>query len=105
MGYLASIIVGPPFNDPAFRNALSAAIDRNDAGAGVERLRRAASLISPALRLARPAADGRRRADVAKKISEEAGYVLVGGKLHYPAGKETLKGPTAAMEGESGFAV
>ena len=83
-----------------FRQALSAAIDReemaNDAwgGAGIP----ANSFISPALKFWHddgivkkvPGGDG--NIDAAKKILKDAGYVLVDGKLHYPAGvKETLK--------------
>jgi peptide/nickel transport system substrate-binding protein len=82
----------PPFNDVAFRQALSAAIDReemaNDAwgGAGVP----ANSFVSPALKFWHD--DGIEKkvpgGDVegAKKILKDAGYVLVDGKLHYPAG-------------------
>ncbi len=100
MQFLAYNERRPPFNDVAFRQALSAAIDReemaNDAwgGAGVP----ANSHVSPALKFWHddgiekkvPGGDG--NIDAAKKILKDAGYVLVDGKLHYPAGvKETLK--------------
>ncbi len=86
-----------PFNDPAFRRALSAAMDREtiaaDAygGAAVP----ANSWISPALAFwAVP--DIQKKVpggsiEAAKKMLKDAGYVLVDGKLHYPAGvKETV---------------
>jgi peptide/nickel transport system substrate-binding protein len=100
MQFLAYNERRPPFNDVAFRQALSAAIDReemaNDAwgGAAVP----ANSHISPALvawhddgiEKKVPGGDG--NIDGAKKILKDAGYVLVDGKLHYPAGvKESLK--------------
>jgi peptide/nickel transport system substrate-binding protein len=86
----------PPFNDVHFRQALSAAIDRNEiaadawGGAGVP----ANSFISPALKFWNDegVADRLPGHDVegAKKILKDAGYVLVGERLHYPAGmKET----------------
>ncbi|MBT0957447.1 twin-arginine translocation pathway signal protein [Alphaproteobacteria bacterium KMM 3653] len=81
----------PPFDDVAFRRALSAAINR-------ELIRKAAysgfavtanSSVSPALSFwhkegidtAMP-----QGMDTAKSILEEAGYVIEDGKLHYPAG-------------------
>jgi len=86
----------PPFGDVAFRRALSALIDREaiaaDAfgGAAVP----ANSWISPALAFwANPGIEKRVPGgglDAAKAMLKDAGYVLVNGVLHYPAGvKET----------------
>ena len=86
----------PPFNDVAFRRALSAVMDREaiaaDAygGAAVP----ANSWISPALAFwAAPGIDKRvpgGNLEAAKKMLKDAGYVLEGNELHYPAGvKET----------------
>lgn len=85
-----------PFSDPAFRRALSRAVDR-------QLIVKAAfkgfaepsnSVVSPALEFWH---DGRvfdgfeTGGKVAAKILEEAGYTLEGGKLHYPGDtKETL---------------
>jgi peptide/nickel transport system substrate-binding protein len=100
MQFLAYNERRPPFNDVAFRQALSAAIDREEmaddawGGAAVP----ANSHVSPALKFWHddgiekkvPGGDG--NIDAAKKILKDAGYVLVDGKLHYPAGvKETLE--------------
>ena len=85
-----------PFNATPFRQALSAAIDRGllaeDAwgGAAVP----SNSWVSPALGAWHDKGIETRvpggSVDAAKKILKDAGYVLVGGKLHYPAGvKET----------------
>jgi peptide/nickel transport system substrate-binding protein len=86
----------PPFSDPVFRAALSAAIDRNVLvqaawnGFAVP----STSHVSPAL----PywyAEDVKMPAigvAAAKDMLQKAGFTLVGGRLHYPAGvKETLK--------------
>jgi peptide/nickel transport system substrate-binding protein len=87
----------PPFNDPAFRRALSAAIDRQtiaeDAYGG--KAVPANSWVSPALPFwhdkgIEDRLPGGGTIEGAKKILKDAGYTLVGGKLHYPAGvKET----------------
>jgi peptide/nickel transport system substrate-binding protein len=87
----------PPFSDPAFRRALSAAVNRElMAGAAWNgQAVPANSLVSPALKFWHdegiesrvPGAD----LEGAKKLLQEAGYRLVGNRLHYPAGvKETL---------------
>jgi len=85
----------PPFNDPAFRRALSYATNRQLMavaawnGFAVP----ANSMISPALKFwSKPGIDDLKvDMSAAKKMLEDAGYVLVGGKLHYPGGvKETL---------------
>jgi peptide/nickel transport system substrate-binding protein len=91
----------PPFNDVVFRRALSATMDREtlaaDAwgGAAVP----SNSWISPALAFwAAPGIDKRvpgGTVEAAKKMLKDAGYVLVDGKLHYPAG---VKETTAAFQ-------
>ena len=96
MEYLAFNHRRPPFNDPKFRNALSAAIDRNVLvqaawnGFAVPSV----SHVSPALP-AWHASDIKAPPtgiNVAKDLLQKAGYGIVGGKLHYPAGvKENLK--------------
>ena len=87
----------PPFDDAAFRRALSAAIDRqliaDDAYGG--KAVPANSWVSPALPLwhdkgIEDRVPGGGTLEGAKKLLKDAGYTLVGGKLHYPAGvKET----------------
>jgi peptide/nickel transport system substrate-binding protein len=86
----------PPFNDPAFRRALSAAVDRrlivNAAFRGFAVPSN--SVISPALEFwydPKTLAELKTGHDVAAGMLEEAGYTLDGGKLHYPGDtKETL---------------
>ncbi len=81
----------PPFDDPAFRRALSLAINRdlmkNAAWNGFAV--KANSHVSPALAFWHAeSTDGMETGvDKAKKILEDAGYALVDGRLHYPAGK------------------
>jgi peptide/nickel transport system substrate-binding protein len=85
----------PPFNDPAFRRALSYATNRQLMAAAAWNgfAVPANSIISPALKFwSKPGIDDLKvDMNAAKKMLEDAGYVLVGGKLHYPSGvKETL---------------
>jgi len=86
----------PPFDNKAFRRALSAVIDRqllaDDAWGGAAEPSN--SWVSPALEawaakgIVGKVPGGNLAA--AQKFLKDAGFVLVGGKLHYPAGvKET----------------
>ena len=96
MEYLAFNNRRPPFNNPAFRAALSAAIDRdqliNAAWGGFAV--RSVSHVSPALPFWN-AADmpaPRTGVAVAREMLASAGFVLVQGRLHYAAGTtETLR--------------
>jgi len=86
----------PPFDDVKFRQALSAAMDRETLAADAwgDAAVPANSWVSPALTFwavpdilnKLPGKD----LEGARRLLKEAGYVLVNGKLHYPAGvKET----------------
>lgn len=81
----------PPFNDPAFRRALSALVDRDQManaawnGFAVP----ANSHVSPALPFWHRdgiVAAAPRGLETARKILADAGYRVVNGRLHYPAG-------------------
>ncbi len=78
-----------PFNDPAFRNALSRAVDRQLIVKAAFRgfAEPSNSVVSPALEFwhdANVVSEMTTGQDVAKKILEDAGYTLEGGELHYP---------------------
>jgi peptide/nickel transport system substrate-binding protein len=85
-----------PFSDPAFRRALSAAVDRElmAGGAWSGQAVPSNSVVSPALKFWHAEGivervPGSNMAG-AKKILAEAGYRVVNGRLHYPTGvKET----------------
>ena len=87
----------PPFDNLAFRQAISAVIDRRAAGRGcLGRRGRARQFVdlAGARRLARQGHRGSRArtatSAAAQKILKDAGFVLVGNVLHYPKGvKET----------------
>src|SRR5262245_52334578 len=82
----------PPFDDVAFRRALSLAIDRRlmVSAAWQDYAIPANSHVSPVLTFWHdPAVDNMKTglAD-AKKTLQDAGYRVVGGKLYYPVGKQ-----------------
>ncbi|UFN48922.1 ABC transporter substrate-binding protein [Roseomonas sp. OT10] len=89
----------PPFSDPAFRRALSAAINREMmAGAAWNgQAVPANSLVSPALEFWHDKGIETRvpggNFDGAKKLLQEAGYRLVGNRLHYPPGVKESTAP------------
>jgi peptide/nickel transport system substrate-binding protein len=88
----------PPFNDPAFRRALSAAVSRELMAEAAWNgfARPANSHVSPALPfwhregIVEMLPNG---LDEARRLLQEAGYRVVNGRLHYPAGRrEELAG-------------
>jgi peptide/nickel transport system substrate-binding protein len=87
----------PPFNDVAFRRALSLATNRQLLAAAAWNgfAIPANSMVAPSLKFwAKPGIDNL-KVDMteAKKLLADAGYTVVDGHLHYPPGvKETLAG-------------
>ncbi len=93
--YLAFNNRRQPFDNPAFRRALSFAINRDlIVGAAFKGFAvKSNSVISPALPFWHNAAivEFETGTDLAKRILDDAGYEVIDGKLHYPNGvKETL---------------
>lgn len=92
--FVAPNLRRPPFDDVKFREALELSINRNLMaqaawnGYAVP----ANSHVSAALTAWHKPEQFKPSLDAAKKMLQESGYRLVGGKLHYPAGvKETLQ--------------
>jgi peptide/nickel transport system substrate-binding protein len=93
--YLAFNLRRPPFDDPAFRRALSMSLSRPLMVAAAYNgfAEPAGSCVSTALPFWHAKDSLLTGGDVvkAKQILQDAGYTLDGGQLHYPAGKrETL---------------
>lgn len=94
--YVAFNMRRPPFDDPAFRRALSAAVDRRlIVNAAFKKFAVPSnSVVSPALEYwhaPQVVEDFEAGSDVARSILEEAGYGGIGENLTYPEGQsETL---------------
>ena len=94
--YVAFNLRRPPFDDPAFRRALSSAVDRRlIVNAAFKKFAVPSnSVVSPALEYWHAAdvvAGFEAGTDVARTILEEAGYGGIGDRLTYPEGvRETL---------------
>jgi peptide/nickel transport system substrate-binding protein len=88
--FVAPNLRRPPFDDPKFRGALMAALNRNVFaqaawnGFAVP----ANSHVSAALPFWHKSTPHRANIEEAKKMLKDAGYELVGGRLHYPTGKK-----------------
>jgi peptide/nickel transport system substrate-binding protein len=96
--FLAWNLRRPPFNDVAFRRALSAAVNRELMAEAAWNgfARPSNSHVSPALPfwhrdgIVEMAPSG---LDTARRILQEAGYRVVNGRLHYPAGVREQTAP------------
>ena len=89
--YLAFNNRRPPFDDAAFRKALSTAINRTliQKAAWNDFAEIANSHVSTALpyRHATSTDEMKTGVDIARQMLEEAGYTIVDGRLHYPEGR------------------